>query len=86
MARYKQVRVWKIVFVFKCESDYPELLHIWAHHLKTDSDAIHIFFKGGRTWNVTRQCWESRIGSEVLRWYWIDEDARIVMIISCFDE
>jgi hypothetical protein len=86
MGRYKNVKAQLVSFVFKYEDDYPELLHIWARHRKTDGDAIYIFFNGMTTWNQGQDCWETKIGAEVLWWFWIDEDNQIAMVISCFDE
>jgi hypothetical protein len=44
--RYKSERANGITFVFKYESDYPELLHIYVRHLKEPDDAIDIFING----------------------------------------
>lgn len=85
MPRYKNVRARGHIFVFKYEEDCPELLHIYARHLKTDEDAIYIFFNGMSTWNSDQDCWETNYGNEGIWWFWIKEKEKVVMIISCFD-
>jgi len=74
-----------ITFVFKYEEDNPEILHIFARHLKEPDDAIEIFFTGLTVWKSRLELWESRTKSEAVRWFWIDESEKIVMIVSCFD-
>jgi hypothetical protein len=86
MARYTNVTARGVTFVFKHEEDYPDLIHIWARHRKTEEDAIYIFFNGTTARNEEHDCWETKIGSEVLWWFWRNEERKIVMIITCFDE
>jgi len=86
MGRYKRLKSRGITFVFKYEDDYPELLHIWARHRKTEEDAIYIFFNGTIARNEEHDCWATEAGTEVLWWFWIDEENKIAMVIACFDE
>ena len=85
-SRYKNVRAKGVTFVFKYEHDYPELLHIFARHTKHPDDAIEIFFEGSTTWNSTQNVWETLLEDEGIWWFWIDEQKRVVMIVSCFDQ
>lgn len=83
---YKGVRAKGVTFVFKYEEDYPEILHIFARHLKEPDDAIEIFFKGLGTWNTRLELWETRYQRQRIRWFWIDEKKKVVMIVTCFDK
>jgi hypothetical protein len=85
MPRFKNVRTRGLTLVFKFEEDYPDLLHIWARHRKTEQDAMFIFFNGKTRRNDEHDCWETKFGTEILWWFWIEEN-KVVMIISCFDE
>lgn len=87
--KYSRRRANGVTFVFKHEDDYPELLHIFARHRKTDEDAIFIFFEGTSTAapippndNVMQTVYND---AEYLWWYWIDEVQKVVMVVSCGD-
>lgn len=84
--RYKNYRAQGITFVFKYEDDHPEILHIYARHLKEPDDAMDIFFSGQTSWNSNQNLWETLLDGEGVWWYWINEDKKVVMIVSCFDE
>lgn len=83
---YKRLRVNGIVFVFKYDDVSPDLLHIYARHLKEPDDAIFIFFNGSTLWNPIQNRYETRTEGEGLFWFWLDEPGKVVMIVSCFDE
>lgn len=83
---YKRVRAKGITFVFKYEPDYPDILHIFARHLKKPDDAIHVYLSGTPKWKAEQQLWETRLNDEVVWWFWIDQGKSIVMVVSCFDE
>ena len=83
---YKRVRAKGTTFVFKYEDDHPELLHIYVRHLKEPDDAIYIFFNGQTTWNSGQDLWQTILGNEVVWWFWINENDKVAMIVSCFDE
>jgi len=82
---YKRVKAQGTTFVFKYELDVPDILHIYARHKKEPDDAIYLFFEGPSYWNLKRGLYETIVGTEGLWWFWIDEEARIVMVVSCFD-
>lgn len=84
--KYKRLRVRGVTFVFKYEEDHPDILHIYARHLKSPDDAIHIFFHGIHSWNEEHSRWEAVLENEALYWFWRDEEEQIVMVISCFDQ
>lgn len=82
---YKRVRARGVTFVFKYEDDHPEILHIFARHLKEPDDAIEIFFAGLTFWKSEQGLWETRCHGEAVWWFWIDESEKVVMIVSCFN-
>ncbi len=84
MPRYKQVSENKIRFVFKYDDQAPELLHIYARHLTTIDDALDLYFEEKAVWNESFQRYENYSNTHGLYWYWIDEQKRVVMIVSCF--
>jgi len=83
---YRRLKANGITFVFKYETDHPELLHIYVRHLKEPDDAIDIFFNGLTTWNAKQDLWETSLEGETVWWFWIDEVKQVVMIVSCFDD
>lgn len=83
---YKHLRVNGVTFVFKYETDYPDLLHIFARHRKEPDDAIYIFFNGQTSWNSAQNLNETMLDGEGLWWFWIKEEEKVVMVVSCFDE
>jgi hypothetical protein len=83
---YKRVKAKGITFVFKYEPDCPDILHIFARHLKEPDDAMHIYLHGDTAWNAQQDLWETRLENEVVWWFWIDQANKVVMIVSCFDE
>lgn len=84
--KYKRLRAKGVTFVFKYESDRPDLLHIYVRHLKEPDDAIFIFFSGKTTWLKSQEVWETLYENEGIWWFWIDEESKVVMIVSCFDK
>ena len=78
------IRVRGHIFVFAYDDVDPELLHIYARHLMEPSDAIRVFFNGTATWNDEHSRWESEADGKRLYWFWRNEQAKIVGIISCF--
>ncbi len=83
---YKRLKTNNITFVFKYEIDHPELLHIFARHLKEPDDAFDIFFNGETVWNSSQNLWETLMNGEGIWWFWINENDKVVMIVSCFDD
>ena len=60
--------------------------YIFARHRKLEEDAIRIWFTPvDWRWNKDHRRFESWTETEGLYWFWIDEAAEVVMIISCFD-
>jgi hypothetical protein len=73
-------------FIFKFDSIAPEMLHIWARHLKTSDDAIRVFFNGAPDiWNQEFERFETSTETETLYWVWKQKD-ETVYVISCFDK
>jgi hypothetical protein len=55
-------------------------------HAWTEDDAVNAWFEGLMTaWNQPRRRFETYAATDVVHWYWIDEAARVVMIVSCFE-
>lgn len=84
MSTYERYSFENWVFVFKIEDDQPDMLHIWARHLKTENDAIRIWLEGTDTWNAENNRFETTLDSEHLYWFWLEED-KVIMVISCFE-
>lgn len=83
---YWNVRRRGFTFVFKSDSLDDEMAHIYARHLKTEEDAMRVFFTGTETrWDEGMERFETFTDTEGLQWFWIDEAARILMVTSCFD-
>ncbi len=83
---YKRLKSRDTYFFFKYEDDYPDLLHIWARHLKETDDAIYIYFEGKSQWNQIHQRFETRLDGECIYWFWKNQSKKEVIVISCFDE
>jgi hypothetical protein len=84
MVRYKRVRENGHVFVFKYEDDPPGVLHIFARHLTEIDDALDVFFSSEPSWNEELGRFENQSDTHGLYWFWLDEGAKVVMVISCF--
>ena len=84
MPKYARFDYENYTFVFKFDDDSPDLLHIWARHLKTEADALRIWLEGTDKWNAKYQRYETYTDSEGVYWIWLKPD-KVVMIISCFD-
>jgi hypothetical protein len=82
---YKRVREQGIIFYFKYDDLYHDLLHIYARHLTEIDDALDVFFDPARqdTCNQERQRWESQSTSRMLYWTWLEEGKK-VLVITCF--
>jgi hypothetical protein len=72
-----------IEFYFKYDDVAPELLHIYARHLTTPSEAIETYFHGKTTWNERYKRFETVSATHGLFWLWLDENSK-VLVISCF--
>jgi hypothetical protein len=86
VAKFKRVAEQGVTFVFKYDPDDEMLLHIYARHLTTPSDALDCFFHGTTTYNSERRRFESTTNTHALLWFWLDENARVVMVITCFTQ
>ncbi len=84
MSTYERFNYENWVFVFKNEDAHPELLHIWARHLKTEEDAIRIWLERTEIWNEKHNRFETKTASECLFWFWLEVD-KVIMVISCFN-
>ncbi len=72
-------------FLFKYEVDTSNLLHIYVRHLTQPEDAIKAFFSGTTTWNDHYQRYETVSETHTIYWFWIDEQAKKVIVITCFN-
>lgn len=84
MAKYTLKRSREHLFFFKHELTQPDLLHIYVRHLTTPADAIQAFFTGTTYWNKTRQRMETTAEHHTVYWFWLEQEAKKVMIITCF--
>lgn len=84
--KYKRLKVDGITFVFKYDQDYPDLLHIFVRHRKEPDDAVFIFFNGTHEWNDKNNRFETTFENEGLYWFWRNEEEKVIMVISCFDQ
>jgi hypothetical protein len=83
--RFIKVQEQGVSFVFKCDPDAPELLHIYARHLTTIDDALDVFFDLSATqaFNDERERFERRNRTHELYWFWLNEP-KVVMVVTCF--
>jgi hypothetical protein len=82
--RFQHVRENGITFVFKMDEVDPTLLHIYARHTTSIDDALDMFFDTRPTWNLQFERYESFSETHGLYWFWLDEKAKVVMVVSCF--
>ena len=73
-------------FFFKYEEDTLDLLHIYVRHLTQPEDAIKAFFFGVTTWNERYQRYETVSETHTVYWFWLDKQAKKVLVITCFDQ
>lgn len=73
-----------ITFVFKMDEVDSSLLHIYARHLTGIDDALDLFFDTKPSWNGEFARYENYSDTHGLYWFWLDEQKRIVMVVSCF--
>jgi hypothetical protein len=82
MARkHKRVESQNHTFYFKYDDD---LLHIYVRHLTTIDNALETFFNTSGKWNDERKRFENFSETHGLYWFWLNEEEKKVMIISCF--
>ena len=74
-----------VVNGYKYEEDTSNLLHIYVRHLTQPEDAIKAFFSGTTTWNDHYQRYETVSETHTIYWFWIDEQAKKVIVITCFN-
>jgi len=84
LAKYTLKRSREHIFFFKHEPTHPDLLHIYVRHLTTPTDAIQAFFTGSTCWNEARQRMETTATHHTIYWFWLEQEAKKVMIITCF--
>ena len=63
--RYRRLRANELIFLFAYDADAPELLHIYARHLTTETDALRVFLTPSVRTSGTRRV--SAGGLEALR-------------------
>ena len=86
MGKYRRIRENGITFIFKMDDDDPTILHVFARHLTEPDDALDVFFDptATETHNRTHDRFERYNATHGLFWFWIDEAAKVVMVITCF--
>lgn len=83
--RFQVVKAQGHTFIFKYDEDAPDILHIYARHLTSISDALEAFFHfTTKTWNNKYSRFEAYNESHGLYWIWKDETKKVVVIITCF--
>ena len=82
--KYKVQYYKDYTFVFKFEDGQTDMLHIWARHTTEPKDAAKAFFEGEDVWNEEHKRFETTSTTHTVFWFWIDEGAKTVMIITCF--
>ena len=87
MPKFKQVREQGLRFVFKYDTDAPDLLHIFARHTTSIDDALDVFFDPSATqrYNAEHRRFERYNRTHGIFWFWLEEGAA-VMVITCFRE
>jgi hypothetical protein len=68
------------------DDDEPSLLHIFARHMTTIDDALDVWFdeEASQNWNVTHERFERFNDTHGLFWFWLNQQDRVVMVITCF--
>lgn len=85
-SRYKVIRSDGHTFVFAYDEVAPDLLHIFARHLMHPHQAIDVFFEGEvDVYNQEFDRHETRYERFVLYWCWINEERKVVLVITCFE-
>ena len=83
--KYKVVYYKEYKFIFKFENDTKEeMLHIWIRHTTEPKDAIKTFLEGNTIWNKQNKRFETTNETHSVFWFWLDEDKKEIMIITCF--
>jgi hypothetical protein len=84
VAKHLRIKVGEFTFIFKYETEHPELLHIYAQHLMQPKDAIDTFFEGAEDkWDEQHKRFETSTESITILWFWKVQD-EVVYIISCY--
>ncbi len=81
---YVKKRVRGHIFYFKFDDTVPELLHIYARHMTEPSDAVKTFFTSVPKWNEKRRRFENYSQTHGIFWFWINEEQKEIMIVTCF--
>lgn len=82
--KYKLIYYKDYTFIFKYEIGLEEMLHIWVRHTTEPKDAIKAFFEGDSIWNKENERFETTTKTHTVFWFWLDENNKKVMIITCF--
>lgn len=84
-AKYKIIYYKDYTFIFKFEENtQEEMLHIWVRHTTETKDAIKTFLEGNTIWNNENKRFETTNKTHSVFWFWIDEEKKKIMIITCF--
>lgn len=73
-------------FALAYDKEEPDLLHIFVRHLTTVDNALDCFFDSWQasSRNQAYNRFECSNATHGLFWNWMDEDAKKVLIITCF--
>ena len=83
--KYKVIHYKDYTFVFKYEENMKEeMLHIWVRHTTEPKDVVKAFLEGDTTWNQKNKRFETTSQKHTVFWFWMDEEKKKVMIITCF--
>ena len=85
MAKYTAKRCKGYTFFFKHEPPEEELLHIYVRHPTNEVNVIEAFFTGKTTWNQQRERWETVGENHSVYRFWMDQKAKKIMVITCFN-
>lgn len=83
--RYQRHKSRGHIFVFKYDSVDPNMLHITARHEMKPQDAISVFFDTDAItfYDLRFNRFETANEEVVIQWFWINENEKVVMIITC---
>lgn len=81
---YVKRKVKEHIFYFKYDISDSTILHIYARHLTEPKDAIITFFSADPIWNEKRKRFETYSENHGLYWFWLNQNDKKVMIVSCF--
>lgn len=84
--QYEVVEEDGVIFFFAYDRDDPTQLHIYVRHLTDIDDALNVYFEAEEhRYNPQNKRFESFNESHGLYWFWLNEEERKIMVITCFE-